>query len=46
MINAYHVIAFFLGAFIGRYLEYFIDILKKAKNDIKKVQEGKTRWQT
>lgn len=41
MIGAGHVIAFFIGAFVGRYLEFFIDIFKRAREDISKIQEGK-----
>lgn len=41
MIGAGHVIAFFIGAFVGRYLENFIDLFRKARDDFQDIRGGK-----
>lgn len=41
MIGASHVIAFFVGAFVGRFLEDIIAMFGRLRKDMQKLREGK-----
>lgn len=42
MIGIGEVIAFFVGAIVGRYFEVFIDLFRTARKDLIKVKENLT----
>lgn len=41
MIGVGHIIAFFVGAFVGRFLEDIVEMFRKTRDDIDKIREGK-----
>jgi len=43
MIGAGHVISFFIGAFVGRYLEQIIEVIGKIREDMQNFRQGAKR---